>query len=199
MSKKLVYWSLGLSIIAALLSIATILVCISCSSNLSMVSIEGFIGVIVALLAIIVTIVLGWQIYNALEIKEKVKIIDELVSNQKQQEHRCDQMIYNAWHHLSYNSAHMSAQDHDYVSAFRLLHNSLCNSLLLDFPINVEKVLFDMQSSVEKITGKSPLHKELWEEIDADHKSILQSSSFDCIQKRYLKIYEAFIAKVHII
>ena len=123
---KISFW---LSILAIILSLSTILIWFVSVNELTCPNLDSFIGTIVTLLAIIVTFVIGWQIYNAVEIKEKIKIVDSLRLLQEQQEHKTNQMIYNAWHHLSYTSAQMSANDHDYVNAYRLLLNSLSNSI----------------------------------------------------------------------
>lgn len=47
------------------------------SLQVSVVDLGSFVGVIVALLAIIVTIILGWQIINAIEIRAKIKELEK--------------------------------------------------------------------------------------------------------------------------
>lgn len=100
--------SLILSIVAIVLSIGIILLWIVNTSHLAVVSLDSFVGIIVALLAILVTAVLGWQIYNAIEIKEKLRAIDSLQSALKQQEHRMEQMYCNACHSHGYVAAYQS-------------------------------------------------------------------------------------------
>ena len=43
------------------------------SMELSVISLDTFIGVIVALLAIIVTVAIGYQIINAIEVTDEIK------------------------------------------------------------------------------------------------------------------------------
>ena len=43
------------------------------SFEFSVVSLDSFVGVIVALLAIIVTVAIGYQIINAIEVKDEIK------------------------------------------------------------------------------------------------------------------------------
>ena len=45
--------------------------------KLSVVSLDSFVGIIVALLAIIVTVVIGWQIINTIEIREKISELEQ--------------------------------------------------------------------------------------------------------------------------
>ena len=67
LSKK-VNWAIGLSVVALIL-VAIMFVLWCCNAGgFSAVSLDTFVGVIVALLAIIVTIVLGWQIFNIFEL-----------------------------------------------------------------------------------------------------------------------------------
>ena len=54
--------------LALLFSVVTILLWICNVGGFTVVSLDTFVGVIVALLAIIVTFVIGWQIYNAIDI-----------------------------------------------------------------------------------------------------------------------------------
>lgn len=63
------YWSNCLSIVAIVCSIVAI--CISLPTNKSL-GID-YIGVIVGILSFLVTMLMGWQIYNAVTIEQKIK------------------------------------------------------------------------------------------------------------------------------
>lgn len=182
---------------AILLSVSIILLWIVNASNLSVVSLDSFVGVIVALLAILVTAVLGWQIYNAIEIKEKLRAIDSLQSALKHQEHRMEQMYYNACHSHGYVAAYQAASvNNDFVDAYRWLMSSLRYSLLLDEPINVEKVLDEMFEFAKRIPSNSILDKEIYAELDEDNKVITNTHSFNCISVKYKQIFNIFLSKV---
>lgn len=187
--------SFWLSLIAIILSLCLIILWIVNVSNVAVVSLDSFVGVVVALLALLVTIVLGWQIYNAIDIREKVHAIDSLQSKMKEQEHRMEQMYYNACHSHAYVSACQSSMLNDDVNAFRWLMNSLCYSLLMDEPLNVELILEDMQNCVQHIS-QSQLDKNLFVEIENDHKTIINTHFYICIANRYNLLYNAFISKV---
>lgn len=72
----------NLSIILSLLALvgvvvlAVVMVCLNVS--LSNVSLDTFIGVMVTMIGILVTFAVGWQIINALEIKNKLAEIEKL-------------------------------------------------------------------------------------------------------------------------
>ena len=189
--------SLILSIIAIVLAIGIILLWIVNTSHLAVVSLDSFVGVIVALLAILVTAVLGWQIYNAIEIKEKLRAIDSLQSALKQQEHRMEQMYCNACHSHGYVAAYQSASvNNDFVDAYRWLMSSLRYSLILDEPINVEKVLDEMLEFAKRIPSHSTLDKEIFAELEEDHKVIMNTRSFNCISLKFKQIHDIFLSKV---
>ena len=63
--------------ICAFLSLAisvTMLVLWCCNvGGFTVVSLDSFVGVIVALLAIVVTLAVGWQIYNRIDFKNRIK------------------------------------------------------------------------------------------------------------------------------
>ncbi len=188
--------SVWLSIIAIIISITSIAICIIYPRENFSITLDSFVGVCVALLAILVTIILGWQIFNAVEINEKIRKLDALHLSQQQHNHRLDQMYFNTCHHQSITLAYICAHEGDYVNAYRLYLNSLCNSLLLDEPINTEMILQEMGKCVVKIPSNNKLDKDLWEEMEEDHKSIINSPIFDCIKTQYTATYNIFNSKV---
>lgn len=189
--------SLILSIAAFIMLLSMIVLWFISASKLVVVGLDSFVGVIVALLAIIVTIVLGWQIYNAIEIKEKLKDIESFKEKLNQQEHRMEQMYCNICHSHGYAMAHQSANiNHDFVDAFRWLISSLRYTLILDSPINVEKVLEEMLEIGKRIPIHSTLDKEIFAELDEDHRVIINTSSYECIKSRYMDAYKTFKSKV---
>lgn len=196
-NNKLIKWSFWLSIVAIVASVTTILLWIVNACGVVVVTLDSFVGVIVTLLTVLVTIVLGWQIYNAVEIKDKMNSICSLEAKFKQQEHRTDQMFYNASHHLAYTEGRIAAKEQDFVSAYRFSLNALCNTLLLDTPINVEVILPDMLNYAKRIPNGSVLDREIMDELDSDHDDIIHSPIFSIIQLQYMETYNIFKSKVH--
>ena len=57
----------------------TLLVLWCCNvGGFTVVSLDSFVGVIVALLTIVVTLAVGWQIYNSIELNERIKSLNTL-------------------------------------------------------------------------------------------------------------------------
>ena len=65
--EKIAVSAIVLSVASILTVVAMIAMWIWESRKICVVELDSFVGVIVALLAIIVTIVLGWQIFNIFE------------------------------------------------------------------------------------------------------------------------------------
>ena len=59
----------------------------------SVVTPDTFIGACVALLGVIVTMAVGWQIYNAIEVKEKIAEIDRLQQKQDKARFRHEEQL----------------------------------------------------------------------------------------------------------
>ena len=186
-----------LALLAFLFTIALVCLWIFGSIQLSIISLDTFVGVIVALLAIIVTIVLGWQIYNAIDVKQKVGTIEQVKAELQNQTHRMKQMYCNACHSHGYVAAEQAAARLDYIDAFRWLISSLHFSILMDEPINVIPTLNDMERFASMIAPNSKLDKDLFNEMKAEHNVIIHSKSFNLIKDRYNKAYSMFVSKVH--
>ena len=128
LSKK-VNWAIGLSVVALIL-VAIMFVLWCCNAGgFSAVSLDTFVGVIVALLAIIVTFVLGWQIYNAMELKEKLAKIETLEELLNKGNEISAQINYNTQLCVSLNSASHWESQYSYDSAFAFYHSAFYNAI----------------------------------------------------------------------
>ena len=85
----------NLAHICAYISLAisiTLLVLWCCNvGGFTVVSLDSFVGIIVALLAIVVTLAVGWQIYNSIEIKNQIEELSTLKEKLNIQEHTMNQ------------------------------------------------------------------------------------------------------------
>lgn len=193
--RKLAITSLILSIIAVL-AVSALIIYIVCSSGNVNVSLgEGVIGIIVALLALIVTIILGWQIYTAIDIKEKIAAIDELQDKQNSQEHRMEQMYYNTCRIIGCAMAAFGPGEGS-VHSFRWLLSALAASLKMDKPIDVEKLLFDIRKQVKAIKSDTTIEEKYINEINEFNRSIRESAHYTCFASTYDAIYLEFEQKV---
>ena len=193
--KKLAVTSIILSIIACI-AIGVVVIYIICAQGGIEMSLgEGVIGIIVALLALIVTIILGWQIYTAIDIKEKIAAIDELQDKQNSQEHRMEQMYYNTCRIIGCAMAAFGPGEGS-VHSFRWLLSALAASLKMDKPIDVEKLLSDIRKQVKAIKSDTIIEEKYINEINEFNRSIRESAHYTCFASTYEAIYQEYEQKV---
>lgn len=193
---KKTIWALGVSIAAILLSLLVLVLWAYEVMPHSVISTESFIGACVTLLGVIVTVAVGWQIFNAIEIKEKVGTIEQVKAELQQQAHRMEQMYDNACHSHGYVAAEQAVLRGDYVDAYRWLVSSLQFSLSMDEPINVIQTLKDMERFAYKIPQQSKLDGHLYKELQKEHERVVRSKSYCLIKDRYDATYKMFMSKV---
>ena len=196
---KTTTWALCLSIIAILLCSSVFALWAFEVMPHSVITPDSFIGACVALLGVIVTVAVGWQIFNAIEIKGKVRTIEQVKAELHRQEHRMEQMYDNACHSHGYVAAEQAASRGDYVEAYRWLVSSLQFSLFMDEPINVIQTLHDMELFADKIPQRSELDRELYKELQKGHECIVRSKSYSFIKDRYDATFKVFMSKVQLV
>lgn len=117
------YWGNCLSIVAIICSIVAICISLPSTSELGI----DYIGVIVGILSLLVTILIGWQIYNAITIEKKIK--DETESLKKE----ISDYLENdngtrdslSMYVLGLTHARIALIEHDYEDAFACFINAL--------------------------------------------------------------------------
>lgn len=193
-------WSLAH--ICAYLSLAisvTLLVLWSCNvGGFTVVNLDSFVGVIVALLAIIVAFVVGWQIYNSIEIKDKIEGLSTLEVRIKEQEKALKQELLKSEHRLSTIYGIEARKDECYIDAFRYIIISINASMQLEMPMNIERCLTDLEKTCDLITNGDTYSPNLYKEICKYNDSIRSLSNYSFIQKRYEKIYNDFISRIKV-
>jgi len=125
-----------LAIILSLISLVGVIVIallwVVGSLKLVVVSLDSFVGVVVALLGLLVTIILGWQIVNAIELREKMAELEHRQTSMLEIE---TQMAENGQNHtkLAFNlqaglcdlNSSFYEQNGYYVNAFISSHSAL--------------------------------------------------------------------------
>ncbi len=183
------YTSLAISI--------TLLVLWCCNvGGFTVVSLDSFVGVIVALLAIVVTLAVGWQIYNSIEIKDKIEQLSILEEKFKTQEKTMNQELLKSEHRLSMIYSITAWNDKCYIDAFRYSMISLKTSINLDKPMHIDSILEDLKKINKHINEGSKYPSKLFKEIKKCDDNIRSSSSYSLIDKQYDDIYNSFKSKV---
>lgn len=191
-------WSLAH--ICAYLSLAisvTLLVLWCCDvGGFTVVSLDSFVGVIVALLAIIVTLAIGWQIYNSIELNERIKKLNTLEERLIRQDKTLKQQNNKSNHLISFIYGVEAKREKEYIEAFRYYMASLRCSMLLDKPINVDHLLNDLEKVTADIKDGTMCEFERLNEIKEYDVAIRKSYSYDIIKSRYERICNVFYTKV---
>ena len=129
--EKIAVSAIVLSVVSILTVVAMIAMWICESRKMCVVELDSFIGVIVALLAIIVTLVLGWQIFNIFELKNKIEEMSELKSQFLKQKEDISQLTFKTKHLTGFTWAKTANKEKRYVTAFRFGLISLESALQL--------------------------------------------------------------------
>ena len=202
MNNKLTNWAFWLSLIAIVMSFAVIALWLFSARTVSVVQLDTFIGVIVALMALLVTIVLGWQIYNAVEIKEKMISIKSLQEDQKHLKKEIEQAernikkanIHNAFYHSTMMGLSAGGTK-DYVAAFRFLLYALVLSLQADEPIEMKATITNLSSAANAINQGAKIERIRYDEIIESDKAIRNSKWYSLCREDYDEAYNIFLAK----
>lgn len=180
------------------LAISVTLVVLWCCNvgGFTVVSLDSFVGVIVALLAIVVTLAVGWQIYNSIELNERIKNLNTLEERLIKQDKTFKQQNNKSNHLISFIYGVEAKREKEYIEAFRYYMASLRCSMLLDKPINVDHLLNDLEEVTANIEENTICVIERLKEIKEYDKVIRKSYSYDIIKFRYERIYNDFCSKV---
>ena len=164
------------------------------AGGFKVVSLDSFVGVIVALLAIVVTLVVGWQIYNALELKAKIEELNNLKEKLNIQEKKIAEQSNYANHLIFAALADVELYNKQYLKTFSYSMISLEETLLLDNPKNVEAILERLEISISNMQ-QGILYNDMKNFHEYDNK-IRNTRQYNMIKNRYEKIYNDFISKV---
>lgn len=175
----------------------TIIVLWCCNvGGFSVVSLDSFVGVIVALLAIVVTLVLGWQIYNSIELKAKIEELTNLKNRLDEQEKYSKEQIDYMKHLIFAGLANIEITNKDYALVFSYSITSLESAMLLEKPVNTTALLARMELSASNIKQYTSCSSDFIKEIQDSDKAIRESKCYDIIKPQYEKTYKTFISKV---
>jgi hypothetical protein len=168
--------------IAIILSIFSITIALSVvglwifgTFELTAISLETFIGIVVALLAIIFSIIVGWEIINAIDVKERMSKLEQrqdaimeierrIVENQQ----NYAKGINNLQSGISGASAELYVAQNRYFEAFCSYHSALHNAIIADTPnqlnrINQLQLICVMITSLPTIDTKASFKQIVFE------------------------------------
>lgn len=188
LSKK-VNWAIGLSVVALIL-VAIMFVLWCCNAGgFSAVSLDTFVGVIVALLAIIATLILGWQIYNAMDLKEKLNKIEALETKLKESNRISAQINYSNQLSIYLNTASFCESQNSYDSAFAAYHTAFYNAIRTNAS--------DLNYYIQTFERLLPMFEKIGEpQLDMISKNIDKIKQSPAYESYFRKKYDDIISSV---
>lgn len=177
------------------------------SMKLSVVSLDTFVGVIVALLAIVFTVIVGLQIVNAIDMREKMSELEKrqmnILENERQlaENDRLHMMeAYNLQSGISGESADAYFAKGQYIEAFAFYHSALHYAILADQKNQLNRVN-QLQTIVQLITTRPVVnYTSLAQQINADMEGIRKTTSYrNCLSDIYEQTMQAFWQKIKLL
>ena len=177
----------------ALMLVIVLMILWACNvGGFTVVSLDSFVGVIVALLAILITFVVGWQIHNTMELKEKIKKIKSLEDYINNSHKLYVQISHNNQVGISLNSAILWEAKNEYAAAFAMYHNAFYNAIKANTPdLNFYIITFERLLPLFEEIGKS--QREM---ISRDSASIKETDAYErYFREKYDEIISAVMHK----
>ena len=175
--------------------------------HISVVSLDTFIGVIVALLAIIYTMIIGFQIVNAIDMREKMSQLEkrqiEIIENERQlaENDRLHVMeAYNLQAGINGESAEAYFAKGQYIEAFAFYHAALHHAILANQKNQLNRVN-QLQTIVQLIMTRPVVNfSSLAQQINADMEGIRKTTSYrNCLSEIYEQTMQAFWQKMRML
>ena len=193
-TEKKINYAIWLSVISLILWFVVVMLWLFNVYEFSVVDSNTFIGVTVALLALIVTFVVGWQIFNIIDVKAQVSEISDLKKELKQQREDIDEDFYSMMHLHSIAFGDISMQNNNISDAF-------CNYLLAVYYSlifkneNIDEVVFVMKlkNVVDRLTNIDERAKEQIKNTDS---KIRELPRYKYIKNEYEKVYKIYLDKI---
>ena len=176
------------------ISITTLVLWCCNVGGFTVVSLDSFVGIIVALLAIITTLAIGWQIFNAIEIKNRIEKLDALEEKYREHDKKMYQIHHHSQHLIYASMGDFALETKQYLLAFHYYMKSLAHSMSLKTPSNSESLFGRMSITNNNI--QSGAVWEFLEDVRDSDKKIRSSKNYILIKQRYESLYDSFISKV---
>lgn len=195
--------SVILSIIAIVGVLSVWLLWLCGSLKLSVIGLDTFIGVIVALLAIIVTVILGWQIVNALEMRGKIEDLEKrqssmlgVIDGMNKNTQNTIKMAYNLQVGLCDMNASLCEANGLLVYAFASLHSALDQAIKAGQG-GLDKRIKNLERIGMMLVGNDPLlNNQIKQQILFESDSIRGSEAYRCyLSSVYEQVMNLFWSK----
>lgn len=190
--KKAIKWALVLSILSFVISIIGI--CVYCFKvkPYSIVTLDTFIAVIAAFIGISVTLVIGFQIYSVLSIKDKlsqIKSVEVDLIETKQELIRLKESLNETEIELKGKLSEAKARLNDdngkYADAFKELNNAILYYCCLDSMKETLPVMVDLLNSYSKQISSNDFNKNNRDIFINSFLLLVQNDSFKIAKTKF--------------
>ena len=192
-------WALILSVASLVIIVAIIGLWCFKSKEIAVVTLDTYVGVIVALLAIIVTIVLGWQIFNIFELRQKMEEMNALKSQFNEQSEKIKKLSLRVEHGMNLTWGDNEMSNKNYWLATYYYIKSLNYALAMDFTANIPKIKSALESckgEMNKAKKKRKISPLMMTKIKCADKEIRGYAAYRCMKDFYDDIYKNFIEHI---
>lgn len=196
-------WSLVLSIVALLLCLLVFGLWIFEVIPHSVISSETFIGSCVTLMSIIVTIAVGWQIFNVIEMRQMMRQLEEKQKSIDEAQRKLDEEVRENYKHALHVQHMILAESreerHVYVEAIYYYLGALYNSLeLQNQPSNNTRIFSKIQDCLAQLSEKTLIPEQMYSDIMNMDVSIRASKQFQWFSAQYEQLFKEFVGKISV-
>lgn len=172
--------------------------------KVSVVSLDTFIGVSVAVLAIVFTIIVGFQIVNAIDVKDRMAELErkqneltDIARRLAENDKLHTKEAYNLQAGLCGQYADLRIAETNYVEAFCAYHSSLLYAILADQPDQIKRVM-NLNNIVPMISrGPVVNFDTLKQQLVFESNEIRKTISYrNCLSSAYENTMSAFWTKM---
>lgn len=171
--------------LTAIVGVVILAIMWSCRSmSLTAVSLDTFIGVMVTMIGILVTFAVGWQIINALEIKNKLAEIERLKSDIDEQHIRIEKIAARSAYDTAVNRSYTLHKIGEYIKAFASTLEAIQYCLQIDEYEDLDVLLHNLDVNAAE-SHRLHCYKSDSEDIVKADAEIRQSPKYALIKERY--------------
>ena len=167
------------------------------SLELTVVSLDTFVGVIVALLAIVVTVAIGYQIINAIDLREKISQLEYQGQLSRNEKEDLVKLAHNLQSGINGAEAQLYCDKCQYVEAFVFYHTALKHAIFSDEENQMTRI--HHLSNITRLILAKPVvdYAKLKQIIESDREAIRTTTSYrNCFGQEYEKVLQKFWDKM---
>lgn len=192
--EKKINYAIWLSAISLILWFIVVMLWLFNVYEFSVIDSNTFIGVIVALLALIVTFVVGWQIFNIIDVKAQVSEIADLKKELKHQREDIDEDFYSMMNLHSIAFGDISFHNNNISDAFSNYLWAVYYSLKLKNEYIDESIIVSKLASVASSLTEVPQNAR--EQINNADSKIRELPKYKYIRNEYEKAFQIYLNKI---